>query len=874
MKRYLALFLLLAALQLNAQVYTFECVSGARLTGDSCDICPNTIVDSRSFNGLVIYRDSQFYRWVDQPYSIRTKPGGIVEYWEHGANPYSERITIPFSLTGFFTVEGMSDSTWCNFQAPNRYQRLGLDSLAPTDFALTLVGDPTDVVLREGSNITFSIDGTGDTLVINSTGGGGATANNGVSDNEGGGVIRLGNRYMGTPDAPFTMARKINIDGRLLHIGDLSDSTLFVVDGANDRIGIRTDAPAKDLHVNGEARISDLTNGTPDRVVGANSSGDLSRLFLSGMSVISGVLTATDSSATNEIQTIDTFAIVSDVLRLSLSSDGQPFKSVDLSPYAGNGTVNSFSANDLAPLFTTTEATPTTTPVLSFTLTNAAANTYFGNATGVGAAPSYTAAGALTKTDDTNVTLTLGGNPNTSLLRAVSLTLGWTGTLSVSRGGIGVGTITGIMQGNGAGAVTGIANSATVGQVLRVTGTDTYAWGALDLADADARTGRLPFANIAQITARSVWGVTGNATADGASIQGTADQVLRVNTGGTALAFGTVATGGIADDAVTYAKIQNVVDDERILGRVSGANGNVEELTVAQVYTMLNITAQDTRVAIGKGANIIGHDAGLVWNYTDDRLTALADLPGNGAGAAIVNIQNVGTDVNGEFLQMRGNMSGNMIAGMYNLNNTAAANTIWVMSAGGAAAADAVIQFTVNGVITHAVGIDNTDDRLKLTPNAATPGATANMGVIIRDNGGVGNTGINKDFPGMPLDGLGIARFELWEGTGNSWTAANVAFGGGAGTGPTLTTVTGLGNAVRIDFTTGTTPTADGDVLLLTFPFGFTTTSMNTFSARDADAAVADFYISAENATSCTLKVKGTLSASTSYYVTFHLWGY
>jgi hypothetical protein len=40
---------------------------------------------------------------------------------------------------------------------------------------------------------------------------------------------------------------------------------------------------------------------------------------------------------------------------------------------------------------------------------------------------------ALTKTDDTNVTLTLGGTPATALLQGVSLTLGWTGTLADSR---------------------------------------------------------------------------------------------------------------------------------------------------------------------------------------------------------------------------------------------------------------------------------------------------------------------------------------------------------------------------------------------------------------------------------------------------------
>lgn len=40
---------------------------------------------------------------------------------------------------------------------------------------------------------------------------------------------------------------------------------------------------------------------------------------------------------------------------------------------------------------------------------------------------------ALTKTDDTNVTLTLGGTPASSLLAATSLTLGWTGTLAAGR---------------------------------------------------------------------------------------------------------------------------------------------------------------------------------------------------------------------------------------------------------------------------------------------------------------------------------------------------------------------------------------------------------------------------------------------------------
>jgi len=55
-----------------------------------------------------------------------------------------------------------------------------------------------------------------------------------------------------------------------------------------------------------------------------------------------------------------------------------------------------------------------------------------------GTAPQWSAAAALTKTDDTNVTLTLGGSPSTALLNAASLTLGWAGELATGRGGTGV----------------------------------------------------------------------------------------------------------------------------------------------------------------------------------------------------------------------------------------------------------------------------------------------------------------------------------------------------------------------------------------------------------------------------------------------------
>lgn len=56
---------------------------------------------------------------------------------------------------------------------------------------------------------------------------------------------------------------------------------------------------------------------------------------------------------------------------------------------ASSSGVTSVSAGNLSPLFTSSVATPTTTPALSFALSNAPANEFFGNCTGSPAPPAY-----------------------------------------------------------------------------------------------------------------------------------------------------------------------------------------------------------------------------------------------------------------------------------------------------------------------------------------------------------------------------------------------------------------------------------------------------------------------------------------------------
>ncbi len=103
---------------------------------------------------------------------------------------------------------------------------------------------------------------------------------------------------------------------------------------------------------------------------------------------------------------------------------------------------------------------------------------------------------------------------------------------------------TAIGAGTGGGSVTSVSGTGTVNGIT-LTGTVTSSGsltlgGTLTGVDLSTQvTGDLPFANLAQGSALSVLGVTGNATADVASIAAASDhQVLRRS--GTSLAFGAV----------------------------------------------------------------------------------------------------------------------------------------------------------------------------------------------------------------------------------------------------------------------------------------------------------------------------------------------
>jgi len=125
-----------------------------------------------------------------------------------------------------------------------------------------------------------------------------------------------------------------------------------------------------------------------------------------------------------------------------------------------------------------------------------------------GTAPQWSAPAALTKTDDTNVTLTLGGSASTALLNAASLTLGWTGTLAVSRGGTGASSASITAFNNITGyTATGATGTTSTNLVFSTSPTITTPTLA---GDVNLSTG-----NITQGTAAKGFNFTANANAAG-----------------------------------------------------------------------------------------------------------------------------------------------------------------------------------------------------------------------------------------------------------------------------------------------------------------------------------------------------------------------
>jgi hypothetical protein len=118
---------------------------------------------------------------------------------------------------------------------------------------------------------------------------------------------------------------------------------------------------------------------------------------------------------------------------------------------------------------------------------------------------------------------------------------------------------------------------------------------------------------------------------------------------------GTVSTTMLANDAITYAKLQNVSATDRLLGRSTAGAGDVEEITCTAAGRALlddaDATAQRTTLGLGTLATQSGTFSGTSsgTNTGDQTITLTGDVTGSGTGsitAAIAAGVIVNADVN------------------------------------------------------------------------------------------------------------------------------------------------------------------------------------------------------------------------------------
>ncbi len=277
---------------------------------------------------------------------------------------------------------------------------------------------------------------------------------------------------------------------------------------------------------------------------------------------------------------------------------------------------------------------------------------------------------ALTKADDTNVTLTLGGTPSTALLAATSITVGWSGQLAVSRGGTGISSVTQYAVALGGASAHAWSNVGTAGQLFigqssanpaftTVSGDITITSGGVTAIGSNKITNAM----MRQSAAYSVIGNSTNATANVADISAGSDhQVLRRSS--TAIGFGSI---DLSQSGAVGSSVLNVANGGTGSNTFSGGGVLYGNGTSAVVSTS------------GGGANTVLTANGGAPSFSGQPALATGIIT-NGQNAVQINPFGVPAGNTGEIRFLELAVNSTHYVG-FKAPDSIAANKIWVLPA-------------------------------------------------------------------------------------------------------------------------------------------------------------------------------------------------
>lgn len=438
------------------------------------------------------------------------------------------------------------------------------------------------------------------------------------------------------------------------------------------------------------------------------------------------------------------------------------------------GTVTSVSVGNLSPLFTSSVATATTTPAITFALSNAAGGTVFGNSSGSSTTPSFTSVPAFGIANTTEGQLVMySATSGSSVIRVIGasgnyffnlpLSAGAAGQVLTSQGGTtaamtwttpGTVTTVSVVSANGfAGSVAtatttpAITLSTTVSntQIVSSDGTAFIGSGQFTFT---GQAVQLASTNTTQATTSSIFSVAANSLTTGtaqyiASSSLTTGNLLRLVGSSTTLAAG----NEMLDISLSGANGTNAITATG--ARISVTNTNATSGT----NTALDLVASGattTNNAITAAGNVILTSANTTQATTSSALTLTANSLTTGTAEYISSSSLTGGNLLKLVSTSTASTTGNAaiyvdISGTNAASNVNSIGMYLTATRNGTGATIVGVQSEVNSNGTSATGLLATGNGTSTINYGAQIGAsgaaTINYGVLVTSTGAPTNYG-------------------------------------------------------------------------------------------------------------------------------------